>query len=100
MDERPFTETPDLGVYSSRRVVEDREPIRLVVHEEDGDWQFLAGGERRPDEIRYVHVSHVIEWEPAVRQLVDLPLGWIAWRERPEDDWIREPAPADEPGIE
>lgn len=96
----PFSETPDLGVFTSGRVMEDGDPICLVFHDENGDWQFLSGYEERADEIRLIHVHHVIGWAPEVLSLVDLPVGWKAWRDTPEDDWNREPIPADQEGLE
>jgi hypothetical protein len=96
----PFTETPDLGVFTSARVMERGEPICLVFHDEDGDWQFLSGYEERAHEVRLVHVEHIIGWDDTVVAIADLPRGWKAWRESPEHQWMRQPIPHDQAHVE
>ena len=42
----PFADAPNTMVVTVRQMVNDGEPILLVVHDaEEGDWQFLTGGE-------------------------------------------------------
>jgi hypothetical protein len=89
----------DLGVFSSRLVTEDRSPILLVFHDEGGDWQFLSSYEENEEQIVLVHLSHVLVWDPTIRSLKDLPEGWKAWRDSPEDAWTCEPTPPDQPSI-
>lgn len=79
-----------LGVYSSRLVMDEGRPILLVFHEGDDSWQFLSSEEEQADECVYIHLAHVLDWDPSVRALEDLPEGWKAWRESPADQWIRE----------
>jgi hypothetical protein len=91
---------PDFGVFTSRFVMQEREAILLVFHEDDGDWQFLTGTEEHPDEIAYVHLHHVLAWDPTVEPLADLPRGWKAWRHSVAEAWKREPIPPDQPTME
>jgi hypothetical protein len=93
-------EEGDLGVFSSRLVMEDEQPILLVFHDENGDWSFLSSYEEREEEIVLVHLSHVLDWDPTVRTLEELPGGWKAWRESVDDEWTREPTPPDQPTID
>ncbi len=44
----PFSERPDLGVFVSRRAVAG-DLVRVVDHDEDGDWVFLTGAELRDE---------------------------------------------------
>ena len=88
-----------LGAFSSGRVMEDGEPVLLVFHEEGGDRQFLSSYEERTDEIRYLHLSHLLERDPSLGALADLPAGWKARRERPGGDWVREVTPPDQPEV-
>jgi hypothetical protein len=96
---RAFDER-DLGVFTSRLVRDDEQAILLVFHEENGDWQFLSSNEEREEEIVLVHLSHVLDWDPIVQSLEDLPGGWQAWRGSVDDDWAREPTPPDQPTID
>ena len=68
-------------------------PILLVIHEDDGDWQFLDGGPVGDEDAVAVHIEHVFENHPDLRSLADLPEGWAAERESLEGEWRRYPWP-------
>ncbi|HEV8574994.1 MAG TPA: hypothetical protein VGR43_09835 [Dehalococcoidia bacterium] len=74
----------NLGVYSTRRLMEQDYPLLLVTHDADGDWQFLCG---TTNDSVLVCLEDVVERFPEVAALADLPLGWRAWRSSPEDGW-------------
>jgi hypothetical protein len=72
-------------------------PILLVLHEGNGDWQFLDGDPVSGDDLVMVHAHHVFDDHPEIRPLRDLPLEWAAERESAEaHEWRRYPWP-DEP---
>jgi hypothetical protein len=91
---------PDLGVFSSHRVMDRDLPVLLVFHDENGDWEFLSSYEESAEEIVLVHVSHLLEFDPSLQRLADLPAGWKAWRESATAEWIREPTPANQPTLD
>jgi hypothetical protein len=93
-------EDEQLGVFSSRFVMEDQMPILLVFHEENDDWQFLSSHEEHEDELVLVHLAHVLELDPTLRALESLPKEWKAWRWSVEDEWVREPIPPDQPAVD
>jgi len=69
--------------------MESGKPILLVSHDEDDHgWQFLDGSEN-PDTGDAVDVclSHVVETDPTLLVLAELPPGWQAWRPSPQDKW-------------
>ncbi len=88
-------DSPNGLVITTRQVMEQAWPILLVTH--DGDdprgWQFLNGRGDTDDRSNGipVHVDHVIERDPSVTELADLPPGWHAWRETEGHPWVREP---------
>jgi hypothetical protein len=88
-----FDEEPDLGVFVSVPVQEQREPVRAVVHEQDGDWILSCGTVDAEDLDSWVmlHIHHVLDRDATVRLVGDLPPGWSAWRDSPADHWEREP---------
>jgi hypothetical protein len=91
----PFS-SPTGAVFSSRRVMHDGWPVLLVTHDaDDGAWQFVNGhGDTEAGmEPMIVHVDHILELDPLIESLADLPLGWRAWRDSAEGDWTREPQP-------
>jgi hypothetical protein len=73
--------------------MEGRRPILTVYHDaDDGLWQFLDGRDS-PNEKDAVILclKEVLELDPSVKELADLPLGWVAWRKRSSDPWQRAP---------
>ena len=62
-------------------------PVLTVFHEQDGDWQYLTGGEATPENAQLVHRSHVHAVDPELRELHDLPRGHMATRAAPGEHW-------------
>ena len=77
--------------FSCKRVVEGGNPILSVYHETDGAWQFLCGGDEHADddEILVLHPAHLLERDPTLRALVNLPIGYAATRLSREASWER-----------
>ena len=89
----PFTNPPNTAVFTTVHVLERRLPITLVTHDaEDGAWQFLCGTTNDDADGRIVGLATVLDLDPTVAQLADLPLGWRAQRGRPGDPWHRSPS--------
>ena len=80
--------------------MDENQPILLVFHEEDGGWEFLSSNEEDADGIVLVHLGHVLDWDPTVGVLQDLPRGWKAWRWNVGDEWVREPTPPNQPPVQ
>ena len=79
------------AAYLSGTVFRRERPILLVLHEEDGDWQFLDGQPFDEDDALALHVEHVFEQHLDVRPLADLPAGWAAERTAADASWRRYP---------
>lgn len=95
--EWPFADPPNVATYTTVKVLDEGHPILLVTHDEDdGAWQFLCGTTNEPTDGRIVGLDCIVQKDPSVLELADLPLGWRASRESPEDPWQREPAPTGE----
>jgi len=95
MEKTPFY-TPTGGVITTRQVMHENWPVLLVTHDaDDGGWQFVNGwGDTDGSQSgMVVHVEHVLDLDPSLSALSDLPLGWRAWRESIAHDWKREPIP-------
>jgi hypothetical protein len=85
----PFDQPPNCAVITLRRIV-DGGPILLVSHDEDDDgWQFLDGLSVGMDEALMVSLKSMLERDPTLRELADLPVGWIATRQSRSDPWNR-----------
>jgi len=88
---QPFGVPSATGVFTTKRIAEGSAPILGVVHDLDGDWQFLDGGAVTRDTAVLIHLAHVVEWDPAVLEVAGLPVGWQAWRSDVGCAWERQP---------
>jgi hypothetical protein len=87
-----FSNPPHTGVFTTKSIMNDEEPIVYVSHDtEDGAWQFHGPSESTRESISYVCFHHIVDKDPSINELHDLPTGWCAWRERLSDPWVREP---------
>lgn len=84
-----FYEPKNLGVYTTRRVIEDKYPILYVHHEKDGDWQFLCGTTNESEDCKLVCLEDIVKLDPTINALFDLPYGWKAERKMVLDMWDR-----------
>lgn len=87
----PFPEPPTTPAFTTRRVAFDHSPVLWVLHEANGDWQFLDGGSTNEDDIAVIHLVHAAGLDPTIIGLADLPRGWEARRARPDEAWARRP---------
>jgi len=88
----PFQDAENVAVFTVRGVVRDGHPILRVVHDvEDGAWQFLEWDTPEEKDAMILTLSEIVEFDPTVRELADLPFGWQATRRNGDDPWHREP---------
>jgi len=86
----PFDESPDIPVITTRQVLELIQPIRYALHyAHDDSWSFVCGTTNEQSDYRVVHMRHLLELDPSVREVAGLPSGWSAWREDGEGPWER-----------
>lgn len=90
LDDWPFDDSPSVACFTVRSIIDGTKPILMVSHdEEDGSWQMLTGDAFDMAEAMLVLLKEVVERDPSLLELADLPLGWSAWRERPSSPWTR-----------
>jgi hypothetical protein len=87
----PFADDPKVAVFAHERIVSGDEWIYYVGHDEDdGAWQFHPeSGQATVEEAKVVSLASVLERDPSIGELADLPLGWCAWREERGAAWER-----------
>lgn len=85
----PFPDPPDTTAFTTKRIAFEDYPILLVVHEEDGSWQFLDGQDVTREDIAVVHLAHVVGANVGVTEIADLPKGWEAERTNEGGPWAR-----------
>jgi hypothetical protein len=94
--EWPFTEPENAAVFTTSRAVRGGEPILLVSHNHDGDWQFLCGDVTEADECMLVCLACAYIRDKSVGVLADLPAGWQARRDNVGLPWERYPVEDDD----
>jgi hypothetical protein len=88
-DSWPFDQPPNCAVITLRRIV-DGGPILFVSHDKDDDgWQFLDGESAGVDEALLVSLKSMLNRDPTLGELADLPAGWTATRESVDHPWRR-----------
>lgn len=89
--EWPFGDSPESLAYTLSGIMDGKTAIRLVYHDADDEsWQFLDDGSPIPDSAGLaVDLADVVNLDPSVRELADLPVGWFAWRQTSESQWQR-----------
>ncbi len=89
----PFDQAPNVAAITVRSILEGA-PILHVSHDIDDDgWQFLDGRAADLDEGRVIGMGTALDLDPGLREIADLPVGWVAWRESATHPWKREPHP-------
>lgn len=83
-------EDAELGVLTSRQVMDQEEPVRIVIHDDEGDWMVLCGTTDDPEDALIVGAHHLVDLDPEIEPLFDMPLNTRAWRDEPGDPWIYE----------
>ena len=92
----PFSDPPGLGCATTRQVMEEREPIRSILHFEDGEWLFTCDSTDDPDDGMIVCLACLYERFPAIASHAALPPGNEAWLDEDTGEWVITPIYEDE----
>lgn len=86
----PFEDLPNVAVITSTDILNHGKPILFVSHDaDDGAWQFHTGEDLSIDRAATVALARIVALDPSVKELADLPLGWIATRQTLTASWVR-----------
>jgi len=87
----PFKAAKNTMAFAHAAIFKKDEPILRVSHDEDGDWQFLDGVSTNASKnAMLVALSTVVERDPSVLDVADLPVGWSVIRTKPGAPWKRD----------
>ena len=85
-----FADPKNVAVFTTKQVVRLRHPILYVSHDEDGAWQFHSGAQQvSTDDAMVVALLKMVEHDPTICALADLPCGWFAERDSVCSPWRR-----------
>lgn len=83
-----FYEPKNLTTFTTRQWLDEKKPILQVIHDFDGDWQFLTG-DQLPEDIKIVALEQLIKWDKTLNEVFDLEYGEEAERECIGGQWTR-----------
>jgi hypothetical protein len=83
-----FREPKNLATFTTRQWLEQQKPILKVVHDNDGDWQFLTGDQMQED-IKIVALEELVLRDRTLNEVFNLGYGGIAEREFIGGLWTR-----------
>jgi Domain of unknown function (DUF4262) len=83
-----FREAKNLGIFTTRQWLELDNPILRVVHDKDGDWQFLTG-DQLPEDIRIVALEQMVLKDKTLNEVFYLNYGYALEREFIGDKWTK-----------
>lgn len=80
-------------VIACSHVVDEGLPVLQIVHEQDGDWQFLCGGDdhTRSEQVRFACWSCMTERDPSLEAANGLWLGYTITRQSVAHTWDAAP---------
>jgi hypothetical protein len=85
-----FDDPKNVAVFTTRQVIVAHHPILYVYHDkDDGAWQFHSGDKSTMEDARVVALSEIVDIDPTVMELADLPFGRMAWRNNVSEPWQR-----------
>jgi hypothetical protein len=90
-----FMEAGNLAIFTTRQWLELNKPILRVVHEHDGDWQFLTG-DQMPEDIKVVALKEMVLRDKTLNEIFNLDYGEAAEREKIGGEWTRNEIEIDE----
>jgi hypothetical protein len=83
-----FRESKNLGIITTRQWLDLNQPILRVVHDDEGDWQFLTGDQVLADG-RVVALEQMVIRDPTLNELFNLEYGEAADRTEVGGRWTR-----------
>lgn len=83
-----FREADNLGIFTTRQWLDLNRPILHVIHDNDGDWQFLTG-DQMPEDAILVALKQMIIKDKTLNEVFNLDYGEEAKRECIGGRWAR-----------
>jgi hypothetical protein len=81
-----------MGGVVQRTVANGELPALIVIHDDDNDW-LIGDGINDPNSYEasgLFHLRHIIDQDPSIEATASLPIGYVAWRGSPGEDWTVE----------
>jgi hypothetical protein len=78
-----YEDKPNVMIITTKNIVRYKSEILSVWHDDDdGMLQFLDGTYVNDDDAMIVSLEQMVNIDNYVKEVLDIPLGWVAWREK------------------
>jgi len=78
----------NIYVISTKNIINDGLPIIRVIHDGDGDWQFLGDEENlTEDDAVIVSLEEILEIDNSLFELINMPKNKQAIRNNKNEPW-------------
>jgi hypothetical protein len=84
-----FGEEKNLAIFTTKQFLDLNEPILYVVHDKNGDWQFLTGGTISSKDAKIVSLGQIVSKDLTLNEVFDLDYGERAERDKIGGHWKR-----------
>jgi len=84
---KQFNESLNTAVLTSKYVMSRESPIVYIAHHDDGTWEFWGKEIIDEAEIMVVSLGQIIQVDPSVLDVADLPVEFNAIREKEKSPW-------------
>ena len=79
----------DVYVFTTKRLILEGDPILRVLHDEDGDWQFLGKEDvLNESDAMVFSLGEILELDPSILDVISIPNGTQALRDKIGGEWL------------
>jgi len=82
-----YSDNLNLAVITTTYVMIRKSPIVYVFHNIEDDWQFLSAETVPATEAMLVGLGEIIEFDPTVIEVLNMPLNHEAFRKDKDSGW-------------
>jgi hypothetical protein len=80
-------------VFSSKHIFTYKKDVTYVIHDNEGEWQFLSGEELDSGDLMMVTLEQMINHDESLLDIIGLQRGFEAIRKSKNTSWTIYPSP-------
>ena len=69
-----------MAVFTTKQVVGKFEPISIVIHDADGEWQFLSGRNVTMEDMMIITLEQILAVDSSIEEILNIDQGKRAHR--------------------
>ncbi|WP_051412951.1 hypothetical protein [Methylophilus sp. 5] len=85
-----FDQARNVATVTTKKVMLEKYPILMAIHyAHDDSWAFTCGTTNKSEDLMLVSMGQIVDLDPTLRNIADLPPGWSATRKTINSNWVR-----------